>query len=42
MAWIYYGRELFKEIQGLRVTRRKRKMRDETKDDIELASIGVG
>jgi hypothetical protein len=40
MAWIYYGKELFQEIQGLRVTRRKRKARDETKNDIELPTIG--
>ncbi|KAF2001361.1 hypothetical protein P154DRAFT_521758 [Amniculicola lignicola CBS 123094] len=28
LAWIYHGKELFDEIAGLRVTRRKRKMRE--------------
>lgn len=37
MAWIYDGRELFKGIEGLRVKRRKRKMRGN--EELELPNV---
>ncbi|KAF2272163.1 uncharacterized protein EI97DRAFT_462174 [Westerdykella ornata] len=40
MAWIYNGKELFKSISGLRVKRRKRKMRGN--EELELRSAGEG
>lgn len=39
LAWIYHGQELFKEIETLRVKRRKRKMRA---PELELPTVGEG
>jgi hypothetical protein len=40
LAWIYHGQELFREIEGLRVKRRKRKMR--AQEELELPTVGEG
>lgn len=37
MAWIYHGRELFRAVGGLNVTRRKRKMRGNA--ELELPGV---
>lgn len=42
MAWIHDGRRLFKEIEGLRVTRRKRGHGPAAEPGIELERVGGG